>query len=265
MPAHTLEPTNVSARISAPTSTTAITTIGVTPPGNVLTRRPSVRSLARHTNSASASCDSTNRMPELSIVSDSWRSMAWPCAEMSTGSHVCATKIAVETSVMIVTTTANSLPMASSVQPGLEHEIDSIGLVAADRHVLGLGAELLVPRSQGVLARRQPLDAERPVFARHRVVRSREHDEPAVHPWMGVALDRNELRFLPCRVDRRRAFGLRPVPLGVQLRERVDVVGAGIVVVDVERLVHLHGGDVRDVLTVLLVIPHGLRGRCRPL
>ena len=39
--------------------------------------------------------------------------MACPWAEMSTGNHqVCVMKMAVETTVMTVTTTAKSLPMA---------------------------------------------------------------------------------------------------------------------------------------------------------
>src|SRR6266540_6813411 len=160
--------------------------------------------------------------------------MAWPCAEMSTGSHqVCATKMAVETSVMTVRTMANSLPMAPSVRPGFEHEIHRLGLVAADRHVLALGAELLMPRRYRVFARRQPFDAEGPVLTRYRVVRRSEHRVPAVHPGVDVALDRNEFRLLPLRMNRRRPSGLGPVPLGIQLRERVDVVRVWIVVVDV--------------------------------
>ena len=71
MPAHTLEPTNVRVRISAPTRIAASTTIGVAPPGNVLTWRPSLRSPYRQANTASASCDRTNSTPDDTIVSES--------------------------------------------------------------------------------------------------------------------------------------------------------------------------------------------------
>src|SRR6266550_3237991 len=71
IPAHTLEPTNVRTSTSAPTRTTAKTTLGVTPPGNVVTARPSRRSPKRHTNAASASCETTNSTPDESIVSAS--------------------------------------------------------------------------------------------------------------------------------------------------------------------------------------------------
>ena len=65
-----------------------------------------------HANTASASCESTNKTPDESIVSESCRSIAGPWAEMSTGSHhVCIRKRAVDTTVMTVTTTANSLPI----------------------------------------------------------------------------------------------------------------------------------------------------------
>src|SRR2546430_12112037 len=37
----------------------------------------------------------------------------------------------------------------------------------------------------------------------HRIVWRGEHQMPAVHPGMHVALDGNELRFLPLRVNRR--------------------------------------------------------------
>src|SRR5882672_2780726 len=183
--------------------------------------------------------------------------MACPCAEMSTGSHqMWLAKIAVETSAMIATTTANNLPMGCSVRPGFEHKIHGLGLAAADGYVLRLGSELFLPRRERVLARREPLQAELAILTRHRIVRGREHQEPAVHPRVHVAFDRNELRLLPRGVDRRGSNGLRLVPLGVYLRERVDVVRRLIVVVDLERLVHPHDGDVRDVLATLLVIPH---------
>src|SRR5216117_2995116 len=88
---------------------------------------------------------------------------------------------------------------------------------------------------------------------------------PAVHPGVDVALDGNELRLLPLGVNRRRPGGLGPVPLGIQLREWVDVVRVWIVVVDVERLVRLQHQHVGDVLAALLIEPDRFRGRGGPL
>src|SRR5256885_11016199 len=65
MPAQPSPPTNVSTRIPPPTSTTASTPIGVAPRGKVLIPRASP---PVHTNAASASCASTNRMPQTTIV-----------------------------------------------------------------------------------------------------------------------------------------------------------------------------------------------------
>src|SRR3989442_13591462 len=144
---------------------------------------------------------------------------------MSAGSHqTCATKIAVATSVMIVTTTANNLPMAISVRRSLEDEIDRLGLGAADGQVLALRAELFLPRRDGVLARREARQGKRPVLARHSAVRGREHHMPAVHPGMDVALDGNELRLLPLRVNRRRPSRSGLVPLGIHLPDRANAV-----------------------------------------
>src|SRR5882672_951187 len=65
---------------------------------------------------------------------------------------------------------------------GLEREGDVLGFLLADRHGLRLRAELLVPRLDGVGARRQSLQREGPVRRGHGVVGVIEHANPRVHP-----------------------------------------------------------------------------------
>src|SRR5450759_3916921 len=81
---------------------------------------------------------------------------------------------------------------------------------------------------------------------------------------MNVALHRNELTFFIRHLERWRSVWLRLVPLGVQLRHRVDVVRGLVVIVDLQRLIHFHCRYVRDVLTPLLIIGRRL-GSLRPL
>src|SRR5574338_709989 len=100
-------------------------------------------------------------------------------------------KIVADTIVMIASSTANSLPTSvdlRSVRQRLEDEVRGRGPALAHRHLLALGPEPLVPGGDGVLAGRQPREAELPVVAGERVVRRGEHGEVSVHPGVYVAL-----------------------------------------------------------------------------
>src|SRR5258707_10315049 len=122
---------------------------------------------------------------------------------MSGGIHqMCVTKIAVETIVITAISAASSFPIVApprSVRRRLEDEVDRGGLAAGDRHVLGLGAELLMPRREGVLPRRKSREGELAIRSAHRVARRRQHSEVAMHPGVHVALHRNEFGLVVAR------------------------------------------------------------------
>src|ERR1700737_1009457 len=82
-----------------------------------------------------------------------------------------------------------------------------------------------------------------------------------MHPGMNIALHRNELRLLISDLDWRGSRRLRPVPLGIQLRHRVNVVRSLVVILDLEWLIYFHCGDVWNVLTPFLIVDHSLRCR----
>src|SRR5262245_49893792 len=69
-----------------------------------------------------------------------------------------------------------------------EAEVDLLRLLGADRHLLLLRAQLLVPHLDRVLARRHVLDRERPVLAAHGEERVLEDSDVRLHPGMHVAL-----------------------------------------------------------------------------
>src|SRR6202044_26058 len=114
------EPTKVRVRISRPTRMTAKATRGVAPPGNILTFRLLEVLLDPQTNMASRIWLAKNNTPVPTMVSSSWWSTAGPVVEISTGNHqVWAMKMATETTVMMVTTAANSFPMSACLDFGI--------------------------------------------------------------------------------------------------------------------------------------------------
>ena len=80
-----------------------------------------------------------------------------------------------------------------------------------------------------------------------------QNRELAGHPGMNVALHRNELRFVILLDIRRRAGGLRFVPLAIDRRARVNVVRRLVVIDDLQFLIDLKRQNVRRVVTALLI------------
>src|ERR1700682_5313892 len=198
--------------------------------------------------------------------------MPTPSCDTSGGIQWYKAKIAAETIVMIVTMIAKSLPTRfSSSTPArglyrlvgrrLEGEIRLRGSPAGDRDFLCRRTKLFLPRGQRVLSGRQSLQAELAVVIGHRIVRRPEHGEISMHPGMNIALHGNDLRLLISDLDWRGARRLRPVPLGIQLRHRVNVVRSLVVILDFEWLIYFHCGDVWDVLTPFLIVDDRLRCR----
>src|ERR1700758_849514 len=155
---------------------------------------------------------------------------------MSGGSHpVCLTKEPTENKVIKVSTTANTLPIMPSSQDSwsaqqklgslparkkllaaskklvrqrFERKIHGFALSAGDGHFLSLSAVLFLPRRDRVFARREALQAEGAILPGNGVVRSVQHHKVAVHPWMNVALHRNEFGLFVFGVNGLRAGGL---------------------------------------------------------
>src|SRR5580692_560708 len=140
-----------------------------------------------------------------------------------------------------------------------EDEVRSLRLAAADRHILRFRSVLFLPSRHGVLTGWQSFDVERPVATRDRVGRGLEYHKVAVHPRVNIAFHRNEFRLFPFGINRRRAVGLRLVPFLIYLRQRMDVVGSLVVVIDLQLLVRFQRQNMRNILTALLVVPSRLR------
>src|SRR5450759_5559310 len=120
---------------------------------------------------------------------------------------------------------------------GLEREGDRLGLGRADRDLLRLRAELLVPRFDRVRAGRQVLDRVRAVCGRDREERVRDDTAIGGHPAMHVTLDADHdlglvelLRVLHPLDGHPEVEGL------VLLREGMDVVERVVAIQDVEAL-----------------------------
>ncbi len=64
---------------------------------------------------------------------------------------------------------------------------------------------------------------------------------------MDVALDGNKFGLIPLRNDRRCARRLRLIPLGIHFGQRMNVMRVRSQP-DLERLIHHHHGDVRNIL-----------------
>src|ERR1700741_292499 len=193
-----------------------------------------------------------------------------------------------DNSAITKTITANSLPISPRNRPGqnpglcreegrrkagpprstallvrlrLEGEVHGFGFVAGNGHVLRLSSVILLPGSEGVLARRQIRQRERASIARYRVMGSLEDSQIAVHPGMDVALHGNELLLSKLFRERRSARRLRCIPFAIDLGERVNVMRSLIGVDDLKLLAQAHGKNVGDVLASFLSEGDGLRRR----
>src|SRR5687768_16884289 len=85
----------------------------------------------------------------------------------------------ISTAVETATSAANRW---SNISLDLEDEGDALRFLRADGDALRLRAELLVPRFDGVRARRQTGQRERAVSAAHRMERVIEHADVRPHP-----------------------------------------------------------------------------------
>src|SRR6202162_3731675 len=148
---------------------------------------------------------------------------------------------------------------AESVLPSLlrlKGEIGSPWLAGGNRHLFRLGAIVFLPRSQGVAPRRPVFDRVVAVTVGG-CVRPFDHNEPAVHPGMNVALHWNrDFLGLPTLLDRRRSRWLREIPrdiTGHRVWIRVNVVRCLIAVRHLEILVDVHGQHVWRIHTSSLV------------
>src|SRR3954454_23081477 len=93
-------------------------------------------------------------------------------------------------------------------------EVRGDRLVRADRDLLILRSQLLVPRLEGVLARRQVLDREGAVVAAGGEEGVRQHADIGGHPRMNVALHVDHFLLVEGLVEGRQALGLCLVELG---------------------------------------------------
>src|SRR5664279_877621 len=137
---------------------------------------------------------------------------------------------------------------------GLEREGDRLGLRRADRDLLRLRAELLVPRFDRVRAGRQVLDRIRAVRRRHREERVRDDTAVGGHPAVHVTLDADHDLWLVELLRVLHSLDGHPEVEGlVLLREGMDVVEGVVAVQDVEALSRDHAENVRMVCTTPLV------------
>src|ERR1700687_1854397 len=192
-----------------------------------------------------------------------------------------------ETSAMIVRITPNSFPIVPRIRPdetrarfmwtvtarhsyldylasigfSLKDKANSFGLISSDGDFLCLLAIGFVPSRDRVLTRWQVRKTEAAIPAGNGVVGILQHCEVAVHPRMDVALHRNELRLAEFFGKRRSPGRLRLIPLVIDFSQGMNVVRRLIVIDDFERLIHLEGKDVRNVLAAFLVEGCGLAGR----
>src|ERR1035438_5254716 len=117
---------------------------------------------------------------------------------------------------------------------GLEREGDRLGLRRADRDLLRLRAELLVPRFDRVRAGRQVLDRVRAVRGRDREERVRNHAAIGRHPAVHVTLDvDHDLGLVELLRVLHPLDGHPEVEGVVLLREGMDVVERVVAVQDV--------------------------------
>src|SRR5688572_5287306 len=163
---------------------------------------------------------------------------------------------------------ATRQPRAESREPlSLKCKAHLLLLAGSHLHLLLLRAVLLVPRDERVAARREVGDREVSVRLRDAVPRVWEHGHVRLHPPMDVALDAERLHLdLVELLRRNHALNrLAFVELAIGLRHRMHVVQRVVTVLDVERLTHLHGRHMREVLAALLVEERrgSVRRRCR--
>src|SRR5262245_7372179 len=152
--------------------------------------------------------------------------------------------------------------IAESTELSLEVEVHGFGFAPADRHVLRLGAVLLVPGLDDVVAGRQVLDLEDALIVGHREERVVEDARVGAHPLVNVALEAHRGLGAVELLDRFHALeGLADVELAVLLGERMDVVQGSVAVEDLQRLPRLDAEHVRPVLTTMLVQGHRLGRR----
>src|SRR5580704_11291876 len=84
-----------------------------------------------------------------------------------------------------------------------ETEVDRLRLVATDSHILRLRSVILMPRSHGVLSRRQVGQRKPAAIAADGIVAGFQNCKPTVHPGMNVALYGNKLWLIELVLNRR--------------------------------------------------------------
>src|SRR2546426_12356622 len=90
--------------------------------------------------------------------------------------------------------TSDMVPSITSGRgTGTECDVDLPGLSFGDLYCPLLRPELLLPGLDDVLARRQPLERERPVGPRDLVERMVVDRDESIHPGVDVAADRHHL------------------------------------------------------------------------
>src|ERR1700693_1791667 len=86
-----------------------------------------------------------------------------------------------------------------------------------------------------------------------------QNRKPAVHPWVNIALHRNEFRLVELLLNIWRARWLRLIPLAVYFGQRMDVMRCLVCVHNLQFLAGMQRDYVRGVLTALLSKGHSLR------
>src|SRR5579864_2073261 len=95
-----------------------------------------------------------------------------------------------------------------------ESEVGGRGLSASHGYLSRLRSQIFLPRRDRVVSGRHVVDSVRTISVGGRI-RTFDHHEPSMHPWMNVALHRNDLRGLPTLFNRRSPRRLRLVPRNV--------------------------------------------------
>src|SRR3970282_1415751 len=72
---------------------------------------------------------------------------------------------------------------------GGEGETELLGLLFADRHVLSLGSQSLVPSFDHIVSGRKIPDLERPGVSRHAEIGMVQHSTVSIHPLVDIALE----------------------------------------------------------------------------
>src|SRR6202140_548911 len=132
--------------------------------------------------------------------------------------------------------------------------IHGLGIFRRDRYFLVLLSELLVDEGDGVIARRKALDLIRAIFGGDGEERALHHVDIHLHPRVLVALyGQHDFFTGEIFLDVGGRWRLRLVPLPVVLGRGMDVVGRGILILDVYSLACQPTKNVRVILATLLI------------